>query len=84
MESPNLISVREIFVPYKKKVVRPYISLRTSSDLGSKRTIFDQKWPIFELKFSSDVPVGGAVVIGAIVAGAVAAGVVVAGPVMIS
>ena len=41
--------------------------------------IFDRKWPLFELKFSSDVPVSGAVVAGAVVAGAV-----LAGPVMIS
>ena len=62
----------------------PYISLRTSGDEGSKRAIFDRKWPMFDLKFSSEVPVGGAVVSDAVVAGAFVAGAVVAGPVMIS
>ena len=62
----------------------PYISLRTSGDEGSKQAIFDRNWPMFDLKFSSEIPVGGAVVSGAVVAGAFVAGAVVAGPVIIS
>ena len=47
--------------------------------LASKRAKFDRKWPMFELKFYSDLPLDGPVVSGAVVAEAV-----VTGPVMIS